>query len=256
MIDTHCHLQIPPLADKLSQTIDQAKKQGVKKIIVPAVNSNDFGWFEDNINLDGLYFSLGIHPDSLMGHDWRTVKTKIIQLSQKFPQKIVAIGEIGLDTKINIPMDTQIKWFKQQINLAKQLNLPVIIHNRAASDVFKGLFNDIKTWPKAVFHAFIGKPDWLELILTKGFYVGLGGMITWANFNQQNWPVLQSFQDKIVLETDAPFLLPTILKGKERYNKPVNVKIIANFAAYKLGRSESDLETLTDQNSAYLFNLN
>ncbi len=254
MIDTHCHLQIKPLRDKIKEVIGQAKKEGVTKIICPMVKKSDLEWIKNQIDLEGVYFGLGIHPGGVDEvDDWEKLQNQIIDLCKKYPQKIVAIGEIGLDVKYPNKAK-QIEMFKKQIELAGELDLPIIIHNRGARNEFKEIFqNQVKV--KGVFHAFVGKPDWLYWIVNKGFYVGLGGMVTWESFNQSNWEVLKSWQDKIVLETDAPFLLPTILKGKKSYNQPVNVKIIANFIAYKLGLGVKDIDRITTENSNYLFKL-
>ncbi len=254
MIDTHCHLQIQPLADNLTSVLSKAKAADVDKIIVPTTRLNDFDWIENHVRLPGVYFGLGIHPSELESNlSWSEVEKRIIHLKKTYPDKIVSIGEIGIDLTTSVDLNLQIDWFVKQVNLSLKLNLPILIHNQKAKHVFKDLITKINSWPKAVFHAFIGKPSWLEFIFDHGFYIGLGGISTYPSFNRKNWLIIKGRLNQVVLETDSPYLLPTQLKGKQSYNQPANVKIIQRCITNQLALDTAVIEATIIKTTNNLF---
>ena len=255
-IDSHCHLFLKPLSQNLNRVIDQAQKAGIKKIIIPATDLADFNWIKSHINRPGLYFCLGIHPSQIKAKlKWPEVAQEIQKIKSAYPNKIVAIGEIGLDSQVNTSLNRQISWLERQVQLAEKLHLPIVIHNRGCQAHFQKLILSHKMDKPGVFHSFIGKPAWLSFILKHGFYIGLSGLATYSSFNPKNWLIIKSNLDRIIFETDAPFLLPSQLKSSQTFNQPANVKIIAEFIASKLNGNIKFINQTSSQNALKLFNL-
>ncbi len=256
LIDSHCHLSYSPLREHLKEVLAASRVAGVRRIVVPMTSPREFGWFRTHLKLENLFFALGVHPSAIEKVDWPKVKDQILTLINQQPTKIIAIGEVGLDSTYPFSLDNQLTLFLKQVKLAKKLQLPLIIHNRGCRHLFHQLILEGTLQPPAVFHSFIGRPSWLEFLFKKGFHIGLGGLALGSSFNSQNWQLIKKWQERLLLETDAPFLLPPPLKGKEKYNQSANVKIIAEVIALKLGISLKELAKITTQNAVNFFQLN
>jgi TatD DNase family protein len=265
LIDTHCHLNFKAFKKILDQVLWQSSEAGVKKIIVPG---SDLESSQKAVNLAchfiHLYAAVGIHPHHI--DKLKIKKGKLINQLKKLAKnnKVVAIGECGLDyyhypkTKYknyivnNKFKNKQIELFKIHLKLAKEMKLPVIIHNRLASLDIQSVINNHQSAISGVFHCFDGDEIFLKWVIKKGFYVGFDGNITYKK-SLQNL-VKMAPMDRILLETDSPFLTPEPLKSKKNFpNKPENIKIIAREIAKIKGISFITVVKKTTANAQKLF---
>lgn len=261
LIDTHAHLDFPEFDKDQEQVIQQAKKAGIERII--NVGSH-LQACKKSVELaqkyDFIYAAVGIHP-----HDAQDIENtkKFAETLKKLAQKpkVVAIGECGLDfhpvdqgkLRKNITSaikEKQKEVFRAQFKLAQELNLPVIIHCR---DAHKEILQLIKSSPGGVFHCFSGDQEFLEQILKMGFYVGFCGNLTFKNAKSLQEIAKIAPLEKILLETDCPFLSPEPLRGLR--NTPKNVKLIGEFLAQLRGVSFEEICQITTQNAKKLFKI-
>lgn len=271
LIDTHCHLNFKVFKKNVSNIINQAKSKGVEKIIVPGANWDSS---KKAVKLaqeyDEIYAAVGIHPHHAKEVTKLTNQQLKIQLEKLAKnKKVVAIGECGLDyyqyqrTKYqDYKIDEKFKKVQEetfiiQISLAKKLNLPLIIHNRNASNNLLKIINNKKltvTKLKGVFHCFQGNFKLLNWILKNNFFIGITGIITYDKQMQElakNTPL-----EKILIETDSPFLTPQPLKSQKPFpNTPENVKIITEWIAKIKGDSFFKIAKQTTKNALQLFKL-
>ena len=296
LVDTHCHLTDKRLNQEVGAVIERAKTAGVEKIIVPSTSLEDARQaVEIASRFEGVYALVGIHPEQV--EEITDFETQILKLKELIDmgsrlrgndKKVVGVGEIGLDfyyDKEKKTKNKQIKLFKKQLEMAVELELPVVIHSRDAKKEMKGVLENVKKLPKGVFHCWGGDENFLKNVFAKGFYVSFCGNVTYeprrslqtAEGSEQLFkktgsepscarsasatpgrPPLRDLLklvplDRLLLETDSPYLSPEPLRG--RLNEPKNVKITAEFIASIL---KLDLDTLINQtgkNSLCLFHL-
>lgn len=287
-IDTHAHLNFKAFEEDWPQVVEEAKKNGVRKIVVPGA---DLDSSQKAIKIaektDGVYAAVGFHPHHCKGiSNFDDMTDRLEKLAKS--KKVVAIGECGLDyhvyqkTKHENKKITegqkrlQKRVFGSQIQLAKKLQLPMIIHNREAQkeilDVLDHFCKSDGKYPKGVFHCISGSVKFVKELLKMGFYVGVDGNVTYSSEVQA---LLKEIPlDRLLLETDAPFLLPeplrssSTLKGpasqlklQERTlidrlrNEPVNVKIVAEFISGAKNTLINQIEELTTKNAERLFKI-
>lgn len=228
LVDTHCHLNFQAFENDLDAVINSAHKAGVEKIVnVGADLKSSQKAVEIAQTHDGCYAAVGIHPHHAdkLENDWLE---KLDKLAQQ--PKVVAIGECGLDYykyKGSGVVDPAIQKeiFSKQFQLAQNLNLPVIIHSRQSfDDVISTIYRLPSTIPLyGVFHCYSAGKSGLKLINQLGFYFGIDGNLTYDDGLQNI--VKEIPLEKIILETDAPFLTPLPIRNQR--NEPKNVKIIA-----------------------------
>jgi TatD DNase family protein len=274
LIDTHCHLNFKVFKGKVNQVIDRAKKAGIEKIIVPGV---DLKTSKKAVELaqkyDGVYAAVGIHPhhSNIKNHPpagGSKIKNELKTLAEN--KKVVAVGECGLDyyqyqkTKYqDYQIDDDFKKRQKeilllQIGLAKELNLPLIIHSRQASEdilkIIKHQTSAINHRLKGVFHCFEGNEDLLKWGLENSFYFGVTGNLTYNHKIQSS--VKKIPLKNLLIETDSPFLIPEPLKSQKIFpNEPKNVKIVAKRIAKIKGDSFLNIGQKTTQNAICLFKL-
>ena len=222
LIDTHAHISKKDYLDRIDDLIQSAKDAGVTKIINVGT---DLKTSEECIELSEkyteLYATCGIHP-----HEADKAPKRYIYNLEEFTKqpKTVAIGEIGLDYHYNIsPPKTQQNIYKEQLELAKDIQLPAIVHCRDSDDdILEGL---IETKNRAgVVHCFASNQDFAKQILETGLHISFTGMITFVKDLEE---VVKSIPiEKIMLETDSPYLTPKPYRGKQ--NQPKNIPYIAN----------------------------
>lgn len=254
LIDTHCHLDFNDFDVDRDEVIDRAKKIGVVGII--NVGSSIEGT-RRSIELakshDIVYATLGVHP-----HEAKTVSDKVIAdfkaLSKE--KKVVAIGEVGLDFYRNLSTrEEQESAFKKFIYLALDLNLPLIIHAReAGKEVLDILKNEMKQELRGVMHCFSGDKDFLERCLDLGLYVSFTCNLTFKNAENLRQVAQDMPVEKLLLETDAPFLAPQEFRGKR--NEPAYLTHLVDEWAKILNLSRNDIMRTTTHNANLLFRLN
>ena len=252
MIDSHCHLYIKNSPEQQDQLIKEAAADGIGKIINIGI---DIETSQLSLDLaekyDSIYSTVGIHP-----HDAKKLNEQSIEKLRQLAahQKVVAIGEIGLDFYRNLsPKPLQYAAFEKQLELAVELKKPIVIHTRESLEetieVVKKYEADLVG---GVFHCFPGDAADAERIFELGFSVSFGGVITFKNSDMAE-VASQVPLEKIILETDSPYLTPLPFRGKQ--NRPAYVKYVYQKLAELRGLPVADIESIIDRNCVKLFKL-
>ena len=257
-IETHCHLD--SLKEKsIDETVAAAAAVGVDKIITIAVNPQNLeSVCQIAMQFENVYTTQGVHP-----HDAKNFSVEVLSQIQKNAlkhKKVVAIGEIGLDYHYNFSTpEEQKEVFDQQLQLAVQLNLPVVIHSREADDdmiFFLEKYGPLLT-RKGVLHSFSSTLKLAEVAIKQGFSLGFNGIITFKTADLVREALKITPLHQLVLETDSPYLAPTPHRGKE--NNPSFIPLIAQKAYAIRGgenkKNEEDFYQTIYHNSTALFNL-
>lgn len=253
-IDTHAHLQDDVLIDNADQIIISANNNNVKKIICASYNLSSS---EKAVNFANKYNNVfaivGVHPENCEEYN-NFIEQEIINLCKN--NKVLAIGEIGLDyhyTKENI--DIQKDVFVKQIMLANKLNLPIVIHTRDAIGDTMQIIREYKNYIKngGVFHCFNASKEILDEIVKMGFYVSYGGAITFNNANNLRELVKNTPVDRILTETDCPYMSPVPLRGK--INEPKNINLIMEKISELKNINLKDLEKIIENNTKNIFKI-
>lgn len=259
MIDTHCHINFNAYDKDREAIINKAAEKGVTRIIIPAV---DIQSSEEAIALagqyEGIFATAGVHPNSTADFNDDILK-KIEELSHQ--PKIVSIGEIGLDYHWDkSPKDKQKAAFEAQLELAAKRELPVIIHNREASeDVLPILEAWVTTLPDSlkeragVLHSFSAPQEYAERALAAGFYLGFTGPITFKKAHDLRAVAKTVPLDRILVETDGPYLTPEPYRGKR--NQPAFIPFIVDRLADLKGITQAEMAQASTENALRLFGL-
>lgn len=250
LIDTHCHIQEADYKIAKNEAIVNAAEAGVSKLIcvgtdeVTSKEAVDFA--QDKAN---VWASIGLHP-----HDAKMGQSAFDAIASLLPnKKIVAVGECGLDYYYNhSDKKDQFKALEFQIQLAKDNDLPMIFHIRDAFDDFWPILDNF-SGVNGVIHSFTATSKELDEILGRGLYVGLNGIMTFTKDEKQLQAAKNVPINRLLLETDAPFLTPTPVRGK--INEPKNIKLIAAFLAQLRGESLEEVSTVTTKNAEELFGI-
>lgn len=242
IIETHCHLDYLK-NEPLEEILQKSREAGVEKILTIAVEPDNFDKaYELSQKHEEIYFTQGIHP-----HDAKLATeeafSKIIERAAA--PKMLAVGEIGLDYHYdNSPREKQKEVFKRQLQIATDLDLPVVIHSRDADEdmaaILKEMSPNLKR--KGVVHSFTSSLELAQTALDLGFYLGFNGIITFKNAHEVRKAVAIASIDRILTETDSPFLTPVPYRGRE--NAPYRLPhIIEKIAEIK----EMDLDLVYEQ---------
>lgn len=253
MIDTHCHIDTEKFDADRKEVIENAIANNVESIIVPAIEEKGFNRLLQVCNeYEVLYFGIGVHP-----HNSYEITQKLLQRIEEIActeKKCVGIGEIGLDYYYNFsPADIQKKAFTEQINIAKNLNLPIIVHNRDSNeDLIKILETEQDGNLKGVLHCFSGDIDMLKKTIDLGFNISFTGNITY-NKNNLIEIVKNTPLESLLLETDSPWMAPTPHRGKR--NEPKFVRFVAEKIAEIKSIPINEVILMTTNNAKKLFRL-
>ncbi len=237
--------------------LSEAKKEGVDKVITVGTSTNDC---EKAIKLansfEQVYVSCGIYPHEHLDSNLDQLIQKLDELIQKNP-KVVGVGECGIDNNPNTnypqrPLNEQAVLFEKQIELAIKKNLPLVIHNRNADDL---VIEILDKYPNVygVMHCFTSSWDVAKKLLDKNFYISFSGIITYPSGNNLHEAVEKTPPDRMLVETDAPWLIP---KGcRDKVNEPKYVKITAQKASEIKGISFEEFCNQTYHNTCRLFGI-
>jgi TatD DNase family protein len=260
MIDTHCHLNFDSYDEDRESVIQRAVEAGVRRVINPAV---DLETSRAALQLardypGGVYASIGFHPNSTA--DFEIALLDEIRPLADHPQ-VIAVGEIGLDYYWDkSPKAAQHRAFEAQMALAAELELPVIIHNRDASDdVIAILENWVADLPPSlkdrpgVMHSFSGTQAIAERALAAGFYLGFTGPLTFKKADETRAIAAQVPLDRLLVETDGPFLTPHPHRGKR--NEPAYIPLIVDRLAGLHRVTVEQMAQITTENAVRLFKL-
>lgn len=249
LIDTHAHLDMYEDWDVI---IKNAKENGIKKIIIPAVETEYFQKILDIANsYEDVYCMMGIFPTEAKNwHDG--ILDDIKEFAKN--KKVVSIGEIGLDYYWDKSfIDEQKDIFIKQVKLANELGLPIEIHDREAhKDVFDILVEYNKT-SDVVFHCFSGSVEFARECLKQGWYIALGGVVTFKNAVKTKEVAKDVPLDRLMLETDSPYLTPVPFRGKE--NQPAYVRYVADEIAKLKGIDVKEVIEATTKNAEMVFGI-
>ncbi len=248
MVDTHAHLTEYKLYNNLDEVIKKAKDSGVNKIICVGMNkkANDLAINIANNN-KMVYATVGIHPNEVMNEQLDI--TLLEELTKE--KKVIAIGEIGIDLyRSKDSLIKQKEYFIKQIELALKLDLPIIVHSRNSADVIYDIVKDYKNL-KGVMHCYSEHVELVDKFVELGFYIGIGGIVTFKNAHLVRDIAKKVPLEKLLIETDAPYLAPDPFRGKT--NEPAYVKYTLLKLAEVLNIDKDELINVTTANAHKLF---
>lgn len=257
LIDSHAHIYLDAFSEDLEAVIERAQDKGVEKIIMPAIDLDSIRQALDLCDrYSGLYAMAALHPS-----ETKEATDEEFDLVAAYcdDPRVVAIGETGLDYYWDRSFDErQQEFLIRHVQLAIEKNLPLILHNREASDDLVRLLRQEKEKAveperlRGIFHCFGGTPEFARQVMDLGFHVGLGGTLTFKNAGVPD--AIESIpMERIVLETDAPFLAPVPFRGKR--NEPAHVRLVAEKLAEVKGLTIDEVERITTGNAVRLFGL-
>lgn len=259
LFDTHAHLNDEKFNDDIDEVILRAKKDNVDKILVASYDiQSTRKAVMISSKYEGVYCSVGIHPHQ--AHDFTgDTQEELDAIIGENKSKIVAIGETGLDFHYDFsPRDVQIKVFKKHMDMALRHNLPLIIHDRKAHDECLAI---VKEYSKkgllpertGVFHCFSGDANLALNLIGLGFYISIAGPVTFKNSKHAKEVVERIPLEKLLIETDCPYLSPEPFRGKR--NEPAYVKYIAEKISEILDMPVEEVEYQTYKNACELYNV-
>ncbi|RDW15293.1 hydrolase TatD [Oceanobacillus arenosus] len=254
LFDTHTHLNAEEFIDEIPEAVKRAEENGVSHM---AVVGFDTKTIEKSLELsksyDGIYSIIGWHPTESYLYTDAIEEVLYQQLHQP---KIVAMGEMGLDYHWDTsPKDVQKDVFRRQMRIAKELKLPISIHMRdAIEDTYRILKEEHVEDIGGIMHSFSGDVEWMKRFLDLGMHISLSGVVTFKNAKEVKEVAKSVPLDKLLIETDAPYLSPVPYRGKR--NEPAYVKYVADEIAKLREIPVEEIGEITTKNAFQLFRLN
>ena len=249
-IDSHAHLDDRRFNKDRDMIIKNLKENKVDYVFNIGA---DLKTSEASLRLakkyDNIYAVVGVHP-----HSAKTVNEKTIERLRTMSKedKVIAIGEIGLDYHYdNSPRDVQVKWFKEQLKLAKEVDLPVVIHTRDAAQETFDILKKESQGLRAILHCYSGSVEMAEEYAKLGFYISLAGPLTFNNARVSREVAKAIPLGRLLIETDCPYLTPVPYRGKR--NEPMYVRYVAEELAKIKGISVEELARITTENTKKAF---
>ena len=280
MIDTHCHIDEEAFEPDREEVIARQQQSGVQAMIVPGVNVASINSVMElcHAHPGYCYPALGLHPEDVKA-DWREQLAVVENAIRAHRSELVAVGEIGLDYYWDKTFkEEQKEVLRRQLLLARELNLPVILHNREATEDILSIVNTIandqspitndqspmtNNQLRGVFHCYSGSKETAEIILKMGFYLGIGGVLTFKNsklsetLKELNQSSITNHQlpitNRLLLETDAPYMAPTPHRGER--NESRFMALVAERLAQVLNVSVDEIIEATSANARQLFGI-
>jgi len=249
IFDAHAHYDDKWFDEDREQLFQAMPQEGVAFIVN---NSVDLKTAEIAKNYSEkypyIYFTAGFHPENL-----ENMPENYLEGLRNFLEhpKCVAMGEIGLDYHWDIPKDLQLRVFKEQLTLAKDLDVPVIIHDREAHGDTMDILREFR--PKGLMHCFSGSVEMMREVMKLGMYVSLGGTVTFKNARHSVDCAREVPLDRLLLETDAPYLSPVPFRGKR--NDSRNIKYVAEKIAEIRGMSAEEILEITCENAKRFYGI-
>lgn len=256
MIDTHCHIDEEAFEPDREEVIARQQQSGVQAMIVPGVNVTSINSVMEvcHAHPGYCYPALGLHPEDVKA-DWREQLATVEAAIRAHRDELVAIGEIGLDYYWDKTFkEEQKEVLRRQLLLARELNLPVILHNREATEDILTIVKEVGG--RGVFHCYSGSKETAEIILKMGFYLGIGGVLTFKNskLSETLRELNQSeILNRLLLETDAPYMAPTPHRGER--NESRFMALVAERLAQVLNVSVDEIIEATSANARQLFGI-
>jgi TatD DNase family protein len=251
LIDTHAHLDFPQYQKDLEQVLHRAKQAGIIAILNAGTDvRSSYRSLELSNKYSQLSASIGVHPHGAaqVTPDW------LVQLEKLASERsVLAIGEMGLDFYRNLsPRDKQEQVFREQIRLAVQVGKPLIVHSRNAHEAtLRILKEEVLPDPAGVMHCFSGDRQWLEACLDLGFYISIAGPVTYPRSHDLRDLLRFIPEDRLLLETDAPYLSPQAFRSER--NEPAYVKLTYERVALSLDLDPDQMAKQVYLNAIRLF---
>jgi len=252
MIDSHCHLDFKDFDANRAEIIENALKAGVHTMInIGADMETSLNSVKLADEYDCIYAAVGVHP-----HDAKTyngeIEARLYELTEH--KKVVAVGEIGLDYYRDLsPRPLQKKVFERQLEMAVETKMPVVIHTRESfRDTVEIIGRYASRLKGGIFHCFPGTADDAYEVIDMGFHISVGGVITFPKAKMADVAAGAPL-DKILIETDSPYLTPVPFRGKT--NQPAYVAYVRDKIAELRGISSEEVEKITDRNSRKVYGL-
>jgi len=253
LIDSHAHLDFDKFNKDRDEVIERAKNNGIVNIVNVGSNlASSHRSLQLSQKYEMIYAVVGIHPHEAKHLDKNALKV-LKDLSKA--DKVIGIGEIGLDFHYdNSPRDIQRDAFRKQLRLAKEVNLPVVVHSREAdADTIKILKEEKMSNHNVLLHSYTGGKELAEKALDMGFYFGAGGIVTFNSASELKNIIQRTPLTHILLETDSPYLAPEPHRGKR--NEPLYVKEVAKFIASLKNTNLESVAEITKENTERFFNI-
>ncbi len=255
MIDSHAHLDDQKFNKDQEDLIGRFDEDGLEFVVNIG---SDIETSRASVALaqkyEKIYAAIGIHPHDADSYNEK-IEQELIALSKE--DKVVALGEIGLDYYYdNSPREVQKEVFERQLELAHSLNLPIVIHSREATkDTFDRIKNHLEKYPedKVLIHCFSGSLETMKEYIRLGCYIALGGAVTFKNARVPKEVAIEVPLDRLLLETDSPYLTPEPLRGKR--NEPSYVRYVGDFIANLRKMNLDDLLEKTAENTKEFYGI-
>ena len=253
LIDSHAHLEMPEFKRDLEEVIQRAKESGVGYTFTVGTEKKDWERALEIANSHpSIYAILGVHP-----HNAKEIDDQTYPMLKEFCRngKVKAYGEIGLDFFRNLsPRDIQLKRFREQIGLAKELGLPIVVHDREAhQETLEILKSEKAEECRGIIHCFSGDYDMAKVCIDMGFYISIPGSITFKNAESFREIVKKIPLEFLLVETDAPFLTPVPFRGKR--NEPSYVRYTAQKLAEIKNIPFEKVAKVTTENALRVYRL-
>jgi TatD DNase family protein len=257
LIDTHVHLNFPVLQQDIQALANNWRGAGVVKLVHSCVEPGEFASIRAIADeFEEISFAVGLHPLDVDERWTEHTASEILSLAES-DARVVAIGETGLDFYKAENRDDQIQALKQQLDIAFRLNLPVIIHCRDASETMRDVFREFwaeKGAVRGVMHCWSGTPEETQWFLDLGFHISFSGIVTFKNATQVHESARIVPDDRLLIETDCPFLAPVPYRGKGP-NQPAYVAYVAHQLAKLRGKPVEKIAQITTSNADALFQI-
>ncbi len=255
IIDSHCHIVFSNFDDDREQVAERWRSQGVKALLHACVEPSEIPAIKSIADqFQEIRYSVGVHP--LDVHHWQPETISVLKNAASDDRRVVAIGELGLDLFKAENLSEQLSILMPQLNLAFELNLPIIVHCRDAAKEMLEVFNKLSEdacCPKGVMHCWSGNTDQMRAFLDLGFYISFSGNVTFKNAIDIHECAKEVPANRFLVETDSPFLSPTPHRGKR--NEPSFVKHVVEKISELRGVSFSEIAEKSTQNARELFGL-
>ena len=255
LIDTHCHIVFRNFDEDIDDVASRWRKAGVKSLMHACVEPSEIPAIRALADrFSELRYSVGVHP--LDTQHWKDDTLEVLRSAALADDRVLAIGELGLDLFRDSNLDEQLKVLRPQLELAIELDLPVIIHCRdAAMEMLKELrkLQKLGRCPRGVMHCWGGAKQEMDSFLELGFYISFSGTVTFSKAEATHLCAAEVPEDRLLVETDCPFLAPVPMRGKR--NEPAYVEAVATRVAELRGQSVSSVADSTTANARRLFGL-
>ncbi len=254
IIDSHCHLNLPEFEKDLEEVIKRAKENGIFKVVVVGINreTNEKALFLAKKYKDFILPVVGFHP-----HEVKNITEQDYDLLENQLKHAYALGEVGLDwVKEYSPKKLQFEHLEKQLELAKKYEKPVVLHLRGDENFWKEALSFLKNFYflKLLFHCFTGNKEIAKKVLDLGGWISIPGIVTFKNAELLREAVKYIPLERLLVETDAPFLAPHPFRGKR--NEPAFVKYVVEKIAEIKNLSFEEIAQKTTKNTLEFFNVN